>query len=188
MSDDLNRRQRQLEQATARGEVDPAQMDAETAALREAWIALGRLLPAPEPVQLKAPAEWQVAARVRRPWFRAPLVAWTVSAAVCVVVAWSGWHVGRERTTGRPAAQTASSAPAKPLTQLAGEVAVGKRAATAAKASKEPQWDDALDERLTRLNQRVIRVQQDWTSQAVAHAVSQYEWERVRRDLSGDSL
>jgi hypothetical protein len=183
MNDALNELQRQLEQATARDGAQQAPSDPETAALREAWTALGRLLAAAQPAEQTLLDRWKrPPSRPPRRWFRSPAVGLAVSLAVCAVAAWAWWGCGVPRPAKTPAQHAARSA----SPPLASPKVVAQRPAQS--SINEPQWDDTLDEQFARLGQRVIRVEQDWTSQAVAHAVKQYEREQVRQDVSGDRL
>jgi hypothetical protein len=157
-------------------------LDPETAKLRQAWTALGRLIEAAQPTGHALLDQWKQppAARPQRSR-RLPIVALAVSLAACAVALWAWRGAESPRPARAPSQQAATVDRAAPTTPKV-------VARTAAASTVEPQWDDTLDEQFSRLGQRLIRVEQDWTSQAVANAVRQYEWEQVRQSVSGDRL
>ena len=188
MNDPLKKLEQQLERATARGRCDDGELDPETAQLREAWTALDRLLTAVEPDSQSALGRWSrpPTSRPRRR-FLLPAVALAASLVVGAAATWMWWGAG---LPGGDAPQTARSdaGRAAPEPTVVTKAPANAVAPAASAHDPNPKWDDPLDEQLARLGQEVIRVEQDWGSQAVAHAVNQYQWDQARQDLSGSSL
>ena len=175
MKDESEELQRRLEQATSRGSVPGQELDTETAQLRDAWNALGRLLESASEPQMPAFESWTMPppARTQRrllPW----AVTLAASLLACAVGLWT-WQ-----NAGQPAVAPQSLATV--------DVQGGPQAPAPSgnSAVDELKWDDSLDEQLVEAQQRVIRVRQDWDSQLVAMAVVGYEWEQVRQDVEGN--
>ena len=154
MSDELFELERRLTAATA--PECPAYLlsDAETAAMREGWLALGELLEAAqpmldEPVRLPEPPNRRLSARWK--------LAATAALAATVLL---GVMLGRRFVEGNRQGGIASTPEG---------VAVGVERPNA--PSEQPRtmpteeslvWDDPLDEEIALAGQQIVRLQQDW--------------------------
>ncbi len=110
--------QRQLEKATAPGDVQPGQLDPETARFREAWTAFGRLLETAQPRQAPPLARLKQRPPSRsRHRLLAVAVALAASLLLCAAATWI-WRatVGPARP-GMAPHQTAEQAPKAPSRQ-----------------------------------------------------------------------
>jgi hypothetical protein len=148
MSDETERWQRQLEQATSRPTAPAGTWDAETEQLREGWTVLGRLLEA-------ADADFDEQALLvcvqgrRRPhqWYWLGATALATSLLLAVSAAWL-WS----RSVGQP------GAPAVPEVAGSPTGASPQKSATTADTAdaKYLGWDDAWDEQLAQVDQTLV--------------------------------
>jgi hypothetical protein len=148
MSDEPEKLQRQLEEATAADDIANAaanaSLDADAASLRETWLAFGELLdtanpPSDEPIELPQVSRRKSSAR----WLAAAAML-AASLLVAVTLVWI------------------SSEPnqiAKPDEKKTPQVEQPKAVAVVA---NELQWDDTIDEQLAQAGQNIVQVQQDW--------------------------
>lgn len=180
MSDELNELERQLERATAAECPSEALLDAETASLREGWLALGQLLEAArptleEPLELPEPARptWHVR------WRLAGVAAVAASILVGLTLVWKS---------------TGTSRPGDPST-LSDEISVdaeqplpGARQARLVSIPDELNWDDSLDEQITLAAQEVVRIQQDWYYLDDAFGPVYHGLEQMEEDLDQSAL
>ena len=161
-----------LERATARREIAPAELDAEAAKLREAWIALGQLLEAAAP-QSPPVARWAVPSQ-RRPWqwSRATATVLAASLLLGVGATWM-WPI-----TGQGRQAMVASHTQHPATPGPSVVA----------PAVAPAWDDPLDTQITQASDAVARMSQDWNTTDSPFAVIQYELEQTREDVMSSDL
>lgn len=175
-----------LHRATARNLPADAELDAQTSALRDGWLALSQLLEAadaeqPEPlVTLPSPA---VAAPHGKLW----LVIAALAASLLLVAAgawlvasqWSdnrggGSSVAKSLPTKHPGAPNVAPAPADVAAQDT--------------HNSELAWDDALDDRIADASEAARQVQ------TVSHSADRNLYfvssrlEEISRDLATDSL
>lgn len=192
MNEEMKKLQRQLERATARGVDGESELDPQTARLRDAWTALGRLL---EAATADAPSldRWAQRPPFRpRRWLVPATAALAASLLVAALAAWM-WRAGNmpEKPGTAPPAATFATVKS-PARQQTAETVAQRSAQVQNPRQPEPAdapaWDDALDERLAQVGQQVVRFQQDWTSQVAARAVLQYELDQVRADLTENNL
>ena len=167
MSDELSKLQRQLEQATAAECPPDAPLDAETASLREGWLALGQLLEAAQPA-LDEPLELPQLPRRRAP-ARWKLVGIAVLAASLLVGATLAWSLMRARQPG------GLSPPPDEL-------------ASPNVKQDELHWDDSLDEEIALAGQQLVRIQQDWYYLDDPFGPVQHGLEQVAEDIEDDTL
>ena len=153
MSDELEKLQRQLEEATAANDIANddiandaanASLDAETASLRETWLAFGELLdtanpPSDEPIELPQVSRRKSSAR----WLAAAAML-AASLLVAVTLVWIS---------------TEPNQIAKPDKKETPQVEQPKAIAVVA---DELLWDDTIDEQLAQAGQNIVQVQQDW--------------------------
>ena len=114
MKNDLETSLRSLEEATAAGDRPADRLDAETASLREAWLAFGEMLEAAQPPRLRyfSPLPLgegpgvRAALRVRRRRWRRLLAAGLLAASLLIAVAtiWMLSGANRQRQSRRCAA------------------------------------------------------------------------------------
>lgn len=193
MSDKSPELMRKMEQATARAGAPQSELDAETAQLRDAWTALGRLLETAAPLQGPPFGRWSRRPPSRRRyWLLTVAVALAASLLVGAVATWM-WRAAGSSGRSGTTPQTAQSDVKVALPQKVVKTPVRRPIQApsqqqAAPSESEPKWDDSLDEQLAQVGRQVISVQQDWTSHAVARAVIQYELEQVQEDLGGNNL
>ena len=144
MTNDLERMQRLLEEATAAGDAPADRLDPEAASLREAWLAFGEMLEAAQPPVLVSPllpgeGQGVRASHVRPRWHR--LLATGALAASLVVGAAMIWMLhgaaGRQDLAPTTEQHASTHQKASPIQNA--------RAKTVA-ATTAPQWDDSLDE------------------------------------------
>ena len=156
MSDELSELYRRLTAATAPDCPAHLLADAETAALREGWLALGELLEAAQPT-LDGPV-----AIIEPPQRRMP-VRWSLVAAAAVaasvllgmMLVWQLGEGNRRGGTSSPSGELArgveeSDAPSEPLRPMPTE--------------DELAWDDPLDDQIASAGQQIVHLQQDWDS------------------------
>jgi hypothetical protein len=150
VSDELNELERRLTAATEPECPGHLLSDAETAALREGWLALGELLDAAQPaldqpVRLPEPPTRWMSAR----WKLAAAAALAVTVLLGVTLAWQ--FVGGNRG-GDIASPTEGgegpNAPWEPSFTMPTE--------------EELVWDDPLDEQIALAGEQIVRLQQDW--------------------------
>jgi hypothetical protein len=154
VSDEVNELRRRLTAATAADCPAHLLSDAETAALREGWLALGELLEAAqptldEPVRLRQPPPRRVPAG----WRLAGAAAVAASVLLGTMLVWQGVDSNRRGGTPSPSGGLARGveepdAPSEPLRPMPTE--------------DELAWDDPLDDQIASAGQQILRLQQDW--------------------------
>jgi len=178
MSEELEKLHRLLDRATAAEDVAESEIDGETASLREAWIAFGRLLEAAEPPAETALGSLPLPPRRprRRIWPAAGLLA--ASLLLCAVAMW------RLQSTSRP--QNASPLPVQTASTGVKQAAPAKEEQQP--AASAPQWDDSFDEQVTQLGRQVLDVQQGSFAWADSGAAVQAKIERLQQDFKDNGL
>ena len=159
MSDDLKKLHDRLQRATS-PECSPHSVeDAETALLREGWLALGQLLEAAHP----APAE---PLELAQPARRTPNVRWRLAGAAAVAAALMvgvtlGWKLQGDGLFGgasRPAEVVVAGVdPVEPSVAGPGQL-------SPLPAGSEFEWHDPLDDEIALAAREIVRIQQDWSS------------------------
>ena len=143
--------QRQLEQATRRHPTADETLDAETADLREGWLALGSLLEAADedfaeqtlPVQIQSARHQQ-----RRRWLG--IVALAASLLLAVSAAWIGLRSRQQpRLPSTPEVAGSPSQSARPRSPTPPSKNISS-------PDGEICWDDAWDEKLAQLDQSFV--------------------------------
>jgi hypothetical protein len=174
MNEETEQLQRQLERATAAGcEPDPS-ADAETAALRETWLALGQLLDAAAPVGDAMP-EMRCPRRLAASrWSWAALAAVAVWLLIAAGVAWlPAWSVPGQ-------APVEVAARPSPLPSAAAS------AQTPAEAGLE--WDDSLDEEIALAGQKILSIAQEpYRLRAIDSPIAE-RLKEMDRDLTESTL
>ncbi|MGD0898851.1 MAG: hypothetical protein ABR915_13520 [Thermoguttaceae bacterium] len=208
MNEDLAELQRRLEQATARGEADQDTLHAETAALREAWLALGQLLEAAGPEEEEGdsphlperrgggPRIAGVAQMGTVPFFPAspPARRWarrlvrlvvTIAATVLIAVASViGWSVAK-RGPGQGHTPDASLAEHRPP---AVPSVPGTKQPVGGVSQIDLAWSDPIDNAIARAGQAVAGVEADWRTRDDASTAIQYGLRQVEEDMRKNPL
>ena len=180
MSNELKKLQQQLERATAAECPSDAAQDAETASLREGWVALGQLLEAAhsgfaEPLRLAEPPER--ASRIR---FRlAMAAAAAASLLVGVTLAWKLSGNGEPSGLSRPSQAIAVNVERS---------VAGPEQARRVPTSNGLEWDDSLDQQIALAAQEVVRIQQDWNHLGDAFSTVHRGLEEMEEDLDQSPL
>ena len=158
MSDEQDKLQRQLEQATAGENRPDTPLDAETASMREAWLALGQLLEAAQPA-VDEPLRLRPMPRraVHTRWRLAGMAALAAGLVVAVTLAWK--FVGTNRPVGPvpSGGELAAASNGKPAL-----VAAQSEQSENKPADDGLDWNGSLDEQLALAGQEIVRVEQDW--------------------------
>lgn len=176
MTDDLRELERRLEEATASRDSAADNLDADTAALRAGWRALGELLETTQPEAEVSMPPMPLPPDARRTRW-APVAAAALAASLLVALT-ATWYV--RGTT--PAPKIAANAP-KPSTEPIGQK-------PAVSDDLEIAWDDSLDEEFAQAGQAIIQSQQDWLASASTWRVFHFEdqLEDFKADLDQSTL
>jgi len=181
VSDDLERMQRSLERATAAKDAPQADLDPQTASLREAWLTFGQLLEAAQPATELPLDRWMTTPPARKRRWLLPVAA--VLAASLLIGVVTTWML---RATNRP--QGPGPAPEQTVATSNHVAAPTPEQPTAAPAVNGSQWDDSLDEQLAQAGRQVAYAQQDQFPGADAFGLVQYRIEQVRAEVQADKL
>ena len=186
MKDDIKTELGTLEEATAVGEPSEP-LDAETASLREAWLAFGEAIEAARPRELvftrlaEQSAEMR-ASRIRRRWRRllaVDLLAASVLIAVAIVSIVSSGRQPDGRSPAAPAQIAKTGHPSVP----------SPKALTHSKNTAEaPKWDDSFDEQVEEIRWQMLCVQQNQAFRTGPFGQAQYRLEELSQTIQADSL
>ena len=206
MSEDLDKLQRLLEQATAAEGASEDDLNPQTGSLREAWTDFGRLLEAAQPAPYYSPlptnlrsvpgegqvhnsplplGEGQGVRAIPRPARRRRrlLAAAALLAASLLIGVLTTWTLRETEPSMNPSPAQQQTAATK-----AGDATLVQQNHTAAPTANGPQWDDSLDEQIAQVGRRMIYAQQDLYAGADACGLVQYKMEQIQRDLEGNEL
>jgi hypothetical protein len=205
MNQPIDKSQENIELATS--PLRPEQeLDAETAALRETWLAWGQLLEACDAGEEPAIA-WRTppAPARRRSWL--PLAASVLAASLVVAAAlsWTGRPTNRQPAVaalpqpavatpgkGSPAAanQVASAVPkATPIPKsVVNNAVVDKKTVAAAAATQQPQSEEAIDQQIAEVGQQFVAVRQEWSSAPDPFLAAHYTAQAVQHDVDTGGL
>ena len=186
MNDETDKLRRQLEAATAPGDVPEETLVAETASLRQGWLALGRLLDAAERPLSESGRGWRVPVAKRPRRRLVTLVAVAASLLVAVTVAWV-FRAMRPADPPLPSPEQTASNEKAPLPEGPDRTKVVQQRQTPSKVA-ELQWDDSLDEQLVSAGQALVRVQQQWSSQGGGFDYLRDGLNQIEEDFNDDSL
>ena len=171
MNDETKNLQRQLEEATAAADAVDASLDAETASLRESWLAFGELLDTAAEPTVEPPEMPRLPRRavVPRRWLvvSAALVASLLIAISLIISA-----MGPEQT-------------AKPEIDAPPQVDPPSRAELVA---DELQWDDTLDEQIALAGWRMVHVQGDCYQLDGSFSILRDGIEQMEEDMDKSTL
>ncbi len=162
--------------------------DPQAAALREAWMAWGRLLETAEsPME---PSLGRPAVPQSKPLRWLPLGA-GVAAAILAIVAGTAWFALKsDRATNVPALPKTIASVAQAPTNAASATSGTARPAPAAQpkalaasGAAEPQWNDAMDDDIVQVSRQLVAVQQGWHASADAFGAVRSQLERMHSEV-----
>ena len=205
MSEDLNELRRHLEAITAQGSPADATEDEESAGLRAAWLAFGKLLEesqaevgasfarpelwqsiaaeadAPSPAKrAESPPSPFRDARRRRKW----LLALTSVAAACVLMALAiGRHVG----TTKPAAPAAGEKVAAKLPTPPDRLPSQANPRATASHAAQWSWDNSTDQAIGLLGRATIQVEQDELASAAGSSSILDEFDAIGKGVNSNA-
>ena len=200
-NEDLLRLKQMLEEATA-ADASAEHGDAETASLREAWLAFGQLVRAAD-ASLPAMPDFMPSLAPQQPRRSRWIALIAATAAVLLIAITCGWWIGHDRkpNNGEPSiAQTPppEQAISQPETTAAVPAALPKQdlpkpgVAQAKKATNEQPklatakastWDDPLETQIASVSQQIRNIEQNWR-----HRVDDLDLVHYRIDAEADSL
>jgi hypothetical protein len=180
VSDELSELKRRLEAATAPDCPPHLLGDAETAAWREGWLALGELLEAGQPTRHAPVPLWQPPRRpARAVWRRAAAAAVAATLLLSVTLLWQA-HRGNRRS-GMPSPPQPLAAGLEPSTAPSAEPHTTS-------TEDELVWDDPLDEQIALAGQQILRLQQDGDYLGDAFGPLYYGLEEMGDELDQNTL
>ncbi len=192
MNDEQGHLHKSLERATAPGNELPADLDAESAGLRECWLALGKLLGDAEAVAGGAPPEaWKLSPPPQpRRWRIIAAVALAASLLIAVgatigvrIFSQPGGQPADEQHLAHGKAGNEGVKPTVP--QPNKPAATGNQIATGSDAL---DWSDSLDEQLTSVAQAAVSVRYD--ADLNLHGLSAVErgFDQLERTINSGTL
>ncbi len=195
MNDEAERLQEMLERATAPGNEVPEDLDAETASLREGWLAFGKLLADAQPTAGEPRENWKVTSRPVQRW-RSLGLAIAVAASLLIAVGLAAvyrlWD-GSSGTQPNPptiarddsmSAGTVANAP-ESLAQPEAEV---RQDLPIAAVPDELKWDDSLDEQITAVAQAAALASVDWYAQTGNLSAIERGLDEIKKDIQDGTL
>lgn len=176
-ADDLNAAERQLlqrlEHATSRTPVDLSQLDEETVAMREQWLALERLLRASDQLDRPVPVSFsarQTASRWRRAWFGLAALAAAVLLAVGLLWPQPKADVVQGIVPRTVAPGVAPDHPVRPAPQSA--TTENAYSGRSAELAWEDDWEQAVQE--TAVAMRELRETRESADAALTRLTRQF--------------
>jgi len=199
VNDEWDRLERQLERATAPECPAPDALDAETASLRDGWLALGELLRAVEPPvepPLKLIEPDRPVRRIARTAAGIAVLAASLLVGLTVARTWiradRPAELATRRDTPRSEIARADAEPphtvAKPSATVAEPSTSDAEPPDAASLADWGGWDDPLDRQIASVAQEVVRIQQDWDRVDGAFGLLYVGMEQMAEDLEQSSL
>jgi hypothetical protein len=189
---DTLRLKRMLEEITAAD--SPAASDAESASLREAWLAFGRLVDAADASLPAMPAAMpDLAALARRKPRRGRWISLIAAIAALLLAAVTlGWLVPGGVVTPSPGIVGVAPAPGSSDVASAGNTPVAAgvaepaqpKAATAASST----WDDPLETQIAAVSEQIRSVEQNWQRGVDDADLVLYRIDEVTESLQDDKL
>ena len=192
MNEDTKKLEQQMERATAAGDRIDDTLDAETASLREGWLALGKLIEAAQketagPPELQYPAESEPSHRKKivGPKVLAAIATVAVSLLVAAVATLSFVANRPDAVTDGPEIARAKHdvSPANVSTEL-----VQSQNQNGGAHVDEFAWDSALDEEIAAAGQKMQRIQADWYASSDASSSIYHRMEQMRLELNDNTL
>jgi len=195
VNDETKRLQEILERATAPGDEVPEDLDAETASLREGWLAFGRLLTEAQPTAGEPWEDWKVTPRpAQRRRFLGLAIA--VAASLLIAAGLTMAYRLRDGSSGvqpnPPTIAQDDRVPAASVKEMPG--AVAQPAAEARQdlqivaVPDELKWDDALDEQITAVAQATALAREGWYAQAGNVSAIERGLDEIKKDIQDGTL
>jgi len=195
VNDRTNDLERRLQQATAPECPSPELMDtelidAETASLREGWLALGQLIEAAQPMSDASALEGllpspQAAPCKASPRWKASLAA--ALAASLVIGATLAWNFMSKRTE-IPSLPTRDIAVEDTEREAPQPLPIVEENAVAENPIDELQWDDSLDDQLALVSREIMRIEGDWDCLDDAFSPAWEGIDQIEQDIEEDTL
>lgn len=195
MNDETKRLQEILERATAPGDEVPEDLDAETASLREGWLAFGKLLAEAQPTAGEPWESWKVTPRpVQQRRFLGLAIA--VAASLLIAAGLTIAYRLRDGSSGvqpnpptiaqddRVPAATVKETPrvvAQPDAEVRQDLQI-------AAVPDELKWDDSFDEQITVVAQAAALVHEDWYVQAGKLNAIGRGLDEIKKDIEDGTL
>lgn len=195
MNDETERLRVMLERATVPGHEMPEDLDAETASLRESWLAFGRLLTDAQPVAGEA---WEDRKVAPQPVPHRRSFGWTVAVAASLLIA-AGITIAYRLRDGSSGAQPNSPAIARDDRGPAETVAAAPETPAPPKTEvredrqiaavpDELKWDDSLDDQITAVAQAAALAGVDWYAQAGNWSAIERGLDEIKKDIQDGTL
>jgi len=188
VSKEQDQLRRRLERATAAEfTADELPSDAETALLREGWVALGQLLETAYPAGEQPLDLPSLPSRKTAAWRNPAVVAALV--ASLLVVATLAWSLMSTDGPGNPHQivdrENGTTPTVKKESPLPDSDTVPD---SDVPEPDELQWDDSFDEQLAMAGEDVIRIQEDWYGLDDAFGPIEAGLKQIAEDIESDSL
>jgi hypothetical protein len=195
VNDETKRLQEILERATAPGDEVPEDLDAETAALREGWLAFGKLLAEAQPTAGEPWESWKVTPRPvqhGRTLRMVIAVAALLLIAVGLTLAYRLFDGSSGIQPNPPTIAQDDRVPAEiveetPAVSPQPDIEVRQDLQIAA-VPDELEWDDSLDEQITTLAQAAALVHDDWYAQAGKLNAIGRGLDEIKKDIEDGTL
>ncbi len=195
MNDRTHDLERRLQQATAAECPPPASMDteltdAETASLREGWLALGQLLETAQPMSDASaleellPSPQAAPSKASSHWKASLAAALAASLVIGATLAWNFMS----RRTEIPSQPTHDVAVEDTDREAPQPIPTVEKEAIAENPTDELQWDDSLDDQLALVSQEIMRIEGDWDYLDDAFSPVWEEIDRIEQDIEEDTL
>lgn len=203
MNDESRRLQEMLERATEPGDEMPADLDAETAALREGWLALGKLLEDSPFASAEPLDRWQATPRPA-PQRRRLGVAVAIAASLLIAAGLTlAYRLLDGSNPGQPNAPTLARDDQSTTDSLVDTPQAVVQAPIPQSLNPEPPslnpeprtltpgylaWDDSLDEEIAAVAQAAALVHDDWYAQAGGLSVIERGLDQIKQDIKDGTL
>lgn len=196
MNDESRRLQEMLERATAPGDEMPADLDAETASLREGWLALGKLLDDPQFASGEPLDRWQLTPRPAPQRWRlgvAVAIAASLLIAAGLTLAYrllDGSNAGQPSVPGLARDDQSTTDSSVDTSQAVVQAPIPQS------LNPEPQtpnsgylaWDDSLDAEIAAVSQAAALVHDDWYAQAGGLSAIERGLDQIKQDIKDGTL
>jgi len=195
VNDETKRLREILERATALGDEVPEDLDAETASLREGWLAFGRLLTEAQPTAGEPWENWKV---TPRPTQRRRFLGLAIAVAASLLIA-AGLTMAYRLRDGSSGVQPNPPTIAQDDLAPAGIVEKTPDASPQPEAEvrqnlqiaavpDELEWDDSLDEQITAVAQATALAREGWYAQAGNVSAIERGLDEIKKDIQDGTL
>jgi len=195
VNDETERLKERLECATAPGQEVPEDLDAETASLREGWLAFGKLLTETQPTVGEPWQNWKVAPR---PVQRRRFLGFAIAVAALLLIAagltmvyrlgdGSNGVLPNPPTIARDNRVPAGTVEEVPTASPQPEAEIRQDLQVAA-ALDELEWDDSLDEQITAVAQATALASVDWYAPTGNLSAIERGLDEIKKDIQDGTL